>query len=334
MTKIKLLWLYRYIPSYDFDSFLHLKFVEYLSKREDIELLVYGPEIQHGYPHLVKVPYREELSIGQIYNEAKMKLPNYIICDTKSRMFMDYDPHPWAMKANGMWLPPDFSAVGIPRICLAEDSHYEKDNDPWFEQMKFDLILERHYSQSLRPHSLPVAWFPFSVDTNIFRPNIEPLESKRIKKLCFVGSYQDPAYRIRFSACNILKKDNINLIDVFAHKEKCGYQYVDCLRDYIGHLSCNSIHNLTSAKMFEIMASGSVLFTNDSPGVKELFPDNAYVSYKENMQNLVDKAKEICYNAKQSAEIAKAGVKCIQERHSHEVRTNELLNHLKNIKIK
>ena len=329
---MRIMWLYRYISSYDFDAHLHLKFAEYLSKYPEVELLVYGPEIQHGYPHLTKVPYREDLTIGQIYKEAKLKLPQVIICDTKSRMFMDYDPHPWAMKANGMWIPKDFKEVDIPKVCLAEDSHYEKDNDPWYEQMGFDLVLERHYSQYLRPHTLECKWLPFSVDTNVFRPNIEPLESKRIKKLCFVGSYQDPAYRIRFSACNILNKPNVNLIDVYAHKEKCGYQYVDCLRDYISHLSCNSIHNLTSAKMFEIMASGSVLFTNESPGLKELFPDNAYVAYKENLRNLVDKAQEICSNVGQSAEIAKNGVKCIQERHSHDVRIKELLNIIKEIK--
>ena len=331
--KTKILWFYRYIPNYDFDSWLHLKYVEYLAKREDIELLVYGPEIQHGYPNLVdKVPYQEGLTIGQIYQQANMALPNYIICDTKSRMFFDYDPHPGIKKADGMWLPPDFHGIGIPKICLAEDSHYESAPDPWFEKMRFDLILERHHSQYLRKHSIPCEWFPFSVDTDVFRPNIEPLESRRIKKLAFVGSYQDPAYRIRQSACNSLQR--LGLMDVFARKEKCGYQYIDCLRNYVGHLSCNSIYNLTSAKMFEIMASGSVLFNNDSPGLKELFPDDAYVTYKDNLQNLVDKTKEVCDNPKLAKEIAKNGVKCIQERHSHEVRTNQLLAHLKNIKRK
>jgi hypothetical protein len=48
---VKILWLYKYLASYDFDNWLHLKFAESIKKTRGVEILCYGPDIHVMYPH-------------------------------------------------------------------------------------------------------------------------------------------------------------------------------------------------------------------------------------------------------------------------------------------
>ena len=83
--------------------------------------------------------------------------------------------------------------------------------------------------------------------------------------------------------------------------------------------------------MFEIMASGSILFTNrDSEyGLKELFPDGSYMTYANNGSDIVVQAKKLLENAAFAEIIAAKGLQAILERHNHGVRTEQLLEFIK-----
>lgn len=316
---MKILWLYRYIPQYDYDNWLHLKFVEVLKTYPGIEVLAYGPDIHVGYPHLTTLPYNASLSIDDIKKHFDFDV---MILNTKSRMFMDYNPH--KNIASGEWLPKGFNLYDKPRIVIEEDYHYET-SDEWYKQNRIDLILQRHWSQAQRQQTVPMKWFPFSVDINTFKPGVNP----RYNKICFAGSSEAHAYIYRRRAYEALRR--YGYVDVFANRQKQGTSYVECLKNYVAHLSCSSTFNLTPAKMFEIMASGSALLTNENGDLPLLFPSGSYYTYRVNNSNILQVGKEIIINKSRTEAVAKFGLETIHARHSHQVRIGELLGIINSI---
>jgi hypothetical protein len=310
---MRILWLYKYLRSYDFDNWLHLKFVEWMHKHPDVEVMCYGPDIHMGYPHLTNLKYNPSLTAQDIKKHFDYDV---MIFNTKSRMFMEYNPH--ENVAYKQWLPPGFTSVDVPRIVIEEDYHYEKD-DKWYVDQKMDLILQRHWSQSLRQQQVPMQWLPFSVDVETFHPGPE----RRAPRICFAGSTNVTAYSIRNNAMEMLKRHN--MIDIFSRKEKIGPKYPQCLREWVSHLCCSSVYKLSSAKMFEIMASGSVLLTSENDDLPLLFPEGSYATYKPDCSNVVAAAREVLSNKGRRDDIVGKGLAAINARHTHKQRVDDLL---------
>ncbi len=317
---MKILWLYRYIANYDFDNWLHMKFVEVMDRHQSVKVMAYGPDIHHGYPNLTKVKYNPSLSIHDLHKRFDF---DAIVLNTKSRMFMDYNPHTGV--ANGQWIPRDMAKINVPRIVIEEDYHYET-SDKWYADNGIDMILQRHWCQSLRQQKVPMRWFPFSVDTSTFHPS----DLQRINKICFAGSSSPTVYKYRHKACEILSRSG--LIDVFSSKQKIGTEYPKCLREYVSHLSCSSMYHLSSAKMFEIMSSGSALFTNENDDLQHLFEDGSYYTYKKDLSNVDKVAREILNDTARRQSVVEKGLATISARHSHEKRINDLIQIIQEIK--
>jgi hypothetical protein len=318
-----ILWLYRYIEAYDFDNWLHMKFAESLAKTPGVRVMCYGPEIHRGYPHMTTLPYDSRITLEDIRKHFPF---DAVIMNTKSRMFMHYDPH--RGQAEGCWVPEGTSQAGVPKIVIEEDYHYET-TDAWYLENGVDLILQRHHSQSLRQEQVPMRWLPFSVDVNVFKPG--PGDHARILKVGFAGSSNGNAYRMRESACRELNKHN--LVCVFSGKSRMiGRNYVKCLQHYIAHISCSSIFNLSTAKMFEIMSSGAVLMTNQNDDLPLLFPEGSHCVYRRDGMDVVDVAKSIINDRPNAMRIARRGREAILARHSHEIRIKELLGIIQELK--
>ncbi len=320
MNKIKILWLYKYLPNYDFDNWLHMKFAEAIKNHSDLfDMQCYGPDIHIGYPHMTKWIYNKSISMDKLREDFKYDV---VIANTKSRMYFNYDPY--RKVADGDWTPKGFADCSVPKIMLEEDAHYEKDNDVWYRSHKFDLMIQRHYSQSLRNWGINTIWLPFSVDINTFKPFEEGEEGSHIpaNKLAFIGNVNPSAYKYRFDAMNIL--DRNKLIDIFRFGEMKGSPYPKCLKTYVGFLSCSSIYRLTSAKMFEIMSAGGALLTNKNDDLKYLFPRDTYFCYHPENQDVLSIAENMLSNRKETDIIRKRGMLHTRETHNHTVRINQL----------
>jgi hypothetical protein len=324
---MRILWFYKYIKSYDFDNWLHMKYVEKLAQHPGVTLMAYGPDLHHCNPELVPVHYRPDMDMFELFWQLK---PDVIICNTKSRMFMYYSPH--QKREEGLWLPKNFVAFEkVPKIMIEEDYHYEE-NDNWYHDLGFNLILQRHWGSAQRQHRCPMRWFPFSVDTKVFCPPKDP-NHKRVKKICMAGSVNG-AYPERQVACRILRK--AHLLDEFSRKEMIGQKYVDCLRNYVCHLSGASQYKITPAKMFEIMASGSILLTNENEDLHLLFDRAAYVTYRSDYSRvdieLIRIVRRIIENDQHRQTIIDAGMRCIRENHTHEHRNTQLIKIIEDLK--
>ena len=160
---MNILWMYQFKEEYSFDSWLHMKFAEAIDRIGYCNLKVYGLAVHNAYPKISLCPYNENLRLTDLHNMYKFDV---IIVDAKSRCFRHYNPK--KSEAEGCWLPKDFSSwTRTPKIMYEEDGHYES-NGEWYKSMGFDLLLQRHYSQTLREWGIPTKFLPFSVDTSEF----------------------------------------------------------------------------------------------------------------------------------------------------------------------
>lgn len=323
---MNILWLYRYEKSYNFDHWFHMDFAKVISKYPGTTLMAYGPELDKKYPELVVLTYRPDITLEVLHRTYPFDV---VIMNTKSRMFFDYNPPLVTKKEEDpakQWLPNDIRTFGAPVIMLEEDYHYEI-GDSWYQNYA-NLVIHRHYynyNVCKDRGNVKTVWLPFSVDTNVFKPN-DAVPRKR--RICFSGSCAEHVYTFRARAKNLL--DKASLLANF--EQQCKEEnYVLCLQNYIAHLSGSSNFYVTPAKMFEIMASGSVLFTNrsDKYGLDKLFPDGSYCTYNEDGSDVVSTANQIINDRQYQSSIVASALHCIREKHTNEIRIGQMLDIIK-----
>jgi spore maturation protein CgeB len=134
----------------------------------------------------------------------------------------------------------------------------------------------------------------------------------------------NPCYTYRRFASRLLKEKN--LIEIY-DKRVMNKAYIKALQLYVSHLNCSSVFNIETAKMFEIMSAGSVLFTDESERhkVSELFDKDSYITYKRDYSDLIEKAEKIIKDKDFRKAITEKGMKCISRKHTHEIRAKELI---------
>ena len=314
---MRILWLYRYAKNYSFDNWFHLHLVEQMIE-QGINIKCYGPAMQEYNSKILTSEYHNNITLAGIH---KVYPFDVVICNTKSRMFAYHSPH----KSERCWLPKDFATFNTKRVMIEEDYHYETE-DSFYKQ--FDLTLQRHYNSYIVQKQRGVVntkWFPFSIDEKTFYPEglVQPT-------IGYSGHSDTGVYPFRTIAKSFLANKGL-LTDYDSSKK--GVDYIHTLRRHIAFLSGSSIYYITPAKMFEIMASGAMLFTNESDyyGLKHLFPDDCYMTYKEDFTDLEVKATLIVNDIERTKEIAKRGRQCILDRHTDAIRTQQLMEILRSL---
>jgi hypothetical protein len=303
-----------------------MDFARNISKYPGIELKAYGPGLEVLYSDLTFAKFSQGTKLEDL---RRLYDFDVIILNTKSRMFHIYHAPVNSGKPEDMsqqWLPADINSITVPKVMIEEDYHYEVDNN-WYKET-VDLVLQRHY------HNCKVAnergyikniWFPFSVDTDVFKPD----GNSRINKVCFSGSSTSGIYNYREIAKQKLLESG--LLSNYEQKNRDN-DYLLCLQKYVSHLSGCSKYCITPAKMFEIMASGSVLLTNQCGtdyGMDHLFSGNSYVSYSEIGHDIVTKVNILISDEGMVRDIIKSALLDINERHTDTIRIGQLLEILK-----
>lgn len=327
---MKFLFLYRYIPSYNFDHFLHMDVVEQMNKMEGIEARCYGHRLHESNPNICITPWRDDVTMAELYEKYNFDV---IAVMTKARMFLDYLPknamgNTRGEIRQGCWLPKDFSSFNKKiKIAIDEDTHYEEDNS-WYKEVGINLIFERHYVNVDRGNSFASGvkhiFLPFSVDTKLFCDRSQ----FRINMITYTGSVNNMYYTDRTMAVAMLKERG--LITKDSPKRKENYEYVNDLNNYVCHLSGQSAYYILPAKIFEIASSGSLLLTTANPktGMDLVFPEDTYVKFADDGSDLIEKANFILSNPNEVKVITARAKKHILENHTHEIRTRQLVEML------
>ena len=328
---LNILWLYGSNHKFDkINHWYHLGFARILANKPNVNLMVYGYKMHQLHPDIAKMSFDEKKTGKDIYKEFPFDV---IIMDNKNRFaFSQTLKERRAKVPRHFWLKPSFfdGLDNIPKVFLEGDYHLHfRMNRPeeknWYQDRKVDLLLVRHLS-ALDYHqdkNMPIQWFPCSVNDQIFKPDPNKI---RKDKICLISGYGINYYEYRNTAGKMLETER--LADVYP-KRFIGEDYINNLQSYICHLSGSSIRAITPAKMFEIMASGSVLFTDEGLeyGLKELFPDDSYVTYnKKTYYDVISKAKKIIEDKDFRKHLTQKALKCIKQKHTHEIRAQELLD--------
>ena len=315
---MKILAFYKYWRYYSKDERLHADFIKAISEHPEVELKTFGVYMEDIYPELNLIPFKYGLCLDDLLKKFK---PDVMLLHNKSRMFWDYNPT--QSFVGNEWLPSGWHRYDIPTVVLEED-YFREVGDSWYYNGNVDLILQRHYSQSLRVGKVKKIFFPFSVDTEIFKP---PKVELRKNKICFVGAKGAEYYVYRRKACEILEKEG--LVDIFSNDEKIGQDYAECLQGYVSHLNGSLIYNISPAKLFEILASGSVLLTNENEDLPLLFDEGSYVTYRKDCSDLIEKSVKILTDKNYKTNLMLRGIDCIKQKHTHQIRIQQLLDILK-----
>jgi len=314
---MKILWLYASMPQYDHNHWYHMNFVKIIKQQNNVELLVYGYNLEKEYSDLATIHFNPNIKAIDLKKEFDFDI---VIMDNRQRFFRNWDSSKFFNNTNN-----------IPKIMIEGDFHLHKNEylgDVWFKKSEINLILHRHYNnfilgQKILPEIKQI-WFPCSVNTDIFQPN---LNIERIPLIYPIHhKFAPKVYPYRELVTSILIQEKL----VMCPKQKhlTGESYITCLQSYISHISDSSIYHVDVAKMFEIMASGSVLLTDegDDYGLTRLFPSNSYCTYKRDGSNIIEKTKLIINDKDYSKNITENGIKCINQNHSHTIRARELIN--------
>jgi len=322
---MKILWLYASMPEYDHNHWYHLDFARIINQQKDTQLAIYGYNLEKTqWSDLVLTPFDTQITAKDLQKIFKYDI---IIMDNRYRF----------LRNPNKWDSINFfnNINNIPKIMIEGDFHLHKNEylrQAWLKNNEINLILHRHCSNFLLGNKIlpqiEQMWFPCSVDTNIFKSN--PLV-KREKLICsLLYGFARKIYPERNLMANKLKLENLVKTYECYLKNK---NYIQCLQTYISHINGSSIYNINNAKMFEIMASGSILLTdeNQNCGLQQLFPENSYCTYKKDGSDIIIQAKKIINDIDYRNYLIDNGLKCINQKHTHSIRANELINIIKDI---
>ena len=307
---MKILILYRYTKNKSFNHFCNVDLYQYLNQLPNTTAKFYGVDVDQIYPDMCLTKYDSNLTMQNLHNRYDFDV--LIVAGRNRTFFTSYEKE--------SWLPKDFKTFNCFKILIEPDYHkYRKDN--WVKDNNINLILHRHKNNVVRGNEdfpeLTHIWFPFSVDTNLFKS----LNNQRQNKICFVGNSKSKSYYYRKTASNILQ--NKNLIDFKGLQFE--QDYINTLQEYTVYLNGSSNFNIDCAKAFEIIASGGIILTNDCyNGFDKLFPD-CYITYQNDFSNLIKKANELLNNSALQKRLVKNGLKYILKNHTHLQRCKDLL---------
>ncbi len=311
---MKILWLYSSNSKNPFPHWYTGDFFRLLNGFPNVEIKSYGKGVHMcDYPEMHLVKYYSKINLSM---KDLKKLFKFDIILLSSRMrYTD-------------WLPDDFSTFNCPKVLIEGDYHNHR-KDSWFKESNINLILHRHKNNVLIGKEdfsdISQQWFPVSVDTSIFKPSIRNEQNK----IGFIGSIDktNQIYIHRIKAIQILQKKKL-----LRHYNVDDKTYPEILKKNVAFLNGSSIYNIDNAKAFEIMATGKILLTNHCKnGFYDLFGNNTYVTYQNDMSDLISKAQQILKDKDYREYIKKNALKRINKYHTHYIRATELIEILENL---
>jgi len=309
MKKYKLLLITRSDPH--FNARLHTLFYRKLNRYFDTSII-------EGPKHDIQISPEEVI---ERYN------PDVTLC------------HAHAKKLMGFFKP--FKCL---KVMMAVDFHkiLRRQNYDFYNTNNFDIVFQRGcidyktYNTINKPFpDEQMVWLPFSADRNIFNPRWDVWDNRK-KKIAFVGTYSGEVYEIRRRAISHLYGNIYNAEDQVITKPsmviKTNEYYPHFLQKYISYLNGADpmVFYSPYAKIFEIIASGALLFTSPFGSSNILFPKDCFVEYKEDCSNIIEKAKYIMNNASEMKIKAMMAYSYYEEQHTDDKRLQELTDNIIN----
>lgn len=276
-------------------------------------------------------PYCDEFHVVPVYNGKDKK-----VFFPAKKVYKKYKPDIMICHAQTPLLDGYFKNVKCMKVIVAVDFYkiIKGKRFSFYKNNKFDLMIYRNclHKEERDYIKIPNVWLPWSADENIFRPKKQ--FNNKMSKIGFSGKYAPKnIYYQRNKAINLLKNNNL-----LKNYGKVGYKkYPKVLRSHLSMLtSAEDLLSLgrpgyTFAKLFEIMASGSIPLIPPFKEEKIFFKDKpkAFVKYASDVSDIVEKAKFISLNRNLMKEMSYNAYKIFAEKHTDTMRIHEFCQYLK-----
>lgn len=310
---MRVLWLYYNNPIGDINGSarrLHYGLFQRFANRSRVELFAYGP-LTAGLDIEVPVEYNSKLLMRDIRDKIK---PDIVIM--------------YSLGNVREWLPVDFKDISIPKVMIECDWWFIKGRDRrWYKEHGVDFMIQRG-SVNAQGTGLRSTWLPFSASERDFVQFQKIKLKDRPYRMGFIGRGSGSRYTYIGVYQNrhriVSELADHNLVKVKGEVGHSGYpielsKFQCCVSD------CGRLHS-PPGKVFEIMASGALLFTDPFNGHDELFGAQEVCKfYNTSGVGLVGTAKHILsLHVDHWQEIVDRGVKIINEKHLHRHRAAEL----------
>jgi hypothetical protein len=313
---MKILFLYKENPQGDANTIarrVHYGFVNKLNTLPRVELVIYGPG-QNIASKLTPIPYNSKVTFSDLKRKLK---PDMVLMYSVGNV--------------REWIPRDFRNAQIPKVMVECDWWFVKTKG-WYKEQGVSLIIQRGCVKTDVPKMRSV-WLPFSAAEEDFVQFQKIKLKDRKHQIGFVGrggksrvGIKGPmVYWNRYKALLQLRENKLVKI-----KGEVGHPlYPSCISRFMCCFSdCGRLHS-APAKTFEIMASGSLLFTDPFVGYSRLFGDKEVCKfYNTDRSNIVESARHILSsNIDDLQRVVDRAVKVINEKHldKHRIREFEYL---------
>ncbi len=273
-------------------------------------------------------PFIKNDSIAGKVLELATPRGDYDICDVLKRIPQSQRPDLIVVKADAARnnFPRNFSACGIPAVLILGDTMHMKEplqvmlryaaSEPYSMYVTDHKRHHLHWFQNLGVG--PVAWTPglFVKDFGI------PFKNKRDVPLSFVGQ-AGKFHPWRALMLAELEKRGINITKGSAPQKDAAAIYARS--EATLNFSLNADLNL---RVFEVLAAGGCLVTDrlsSQAGLDILFtPGQEFFGY-DGLEDLVSLLDSLNKNPRRCLEVALAGQKKFQERHSPDIKRRDFL---------
>ncbi|MBN8207254.1 glycosyltransferase family 1 protein [Bacillus sp. NTK071] len=230
--------------------------------------------------------------------------------------------------------------VGIPYGLIMHDLQYKMHQRRRFikrENVQHIFVNYRTAFEKWYPAYINrMIWFPHHVPRSIYKNH----HLSRDNNYVMIGAIYKELYPLRVAILN--KYHNHPDFTYFPHPGyhamdhskrgyKVGVDYSKELNNAKIFFTCDSNYHFPLLKYFEVLACGTLLLASGSEELRELGFIDGKTYVEINQSNFAEKAKYYLDNEEERITIAKRGEELIRERHSTEIRAQELIAHITKI---
>ena len=235
-----------------------------------------------------------------------------------SRLPSGWEPDIFLWVESGVWDPMEgFQKLPCLTACYLIDTHLGIDRRvEWARNFDIVFIAQKADIVRFRESGIKnVFWLPLACDPEIHGKKSD----KKLYEIGFVGSLNNPH---RVDLLNMLKQK----FDVYY--ERCFFERMAEVFSQSKIVFNNSVKDDLNMRVFEAMASGSMLLTDESrgSGLTGLFEDRKHLVIYRNEDELFELVDYYMENDKERENIAEAGMKEVVAKHTYEHRVEEMMD--------
>ena len=222
------------------------------------------------------------------------------------------------------------------KIYVASDTHITEEGKKYRFEMasKFDFVFFNQkraaeewnkWAEQFPSRSMSF-WLPHAVEPQAY-PRFEIIKKYDV---CFIGHYQDTKNYNGFTRVDMLDrafKEFPNFYFGTRNGDGETNMFEDASRKFsMSKIILNvSITDDINMRVFEAMASGSMLLTNYVPTLGEIFEDGKHLVMYKTLDELAEKGKYYLKHEEEREKIAKAGMEEVLKNHKYSNRIDNIL---------